>query len=139
MIRTVSVWHGRDGYSLRVIDKKAWRMAEEWLTTAVCKVSRGYLCPLCLCSRWQWTFAAGWGRDEDGCRTHSLGHFLFRLGQRNDLIGSREVIERPLAFDEVCEHFPESRTEDDDDGVHYAKGVLLPVLQEEHGRYGVIS
>lgn len=139
MIRTVSVWHGKDGYILCVTDKKAWRMAEEWLAVTMCKMSRGYLCPLCLCNRWPWTFAVGWGRDDDGCRTHSLGSFLFHLGQRSDLTGSREVYECPLTFGEVCERFPGSRIDGDDDGVHWAKGVLLPVVQEEHGKYGVIS
>lgn len=125
MIRQASVWHGKDGYTLRVHDVHALRLAEERAADIVCGASRGYLCPLCLCSRWEWTFGLGYGRDEDGLRRRSLGGFLFHLGQRNRLIGSKLIYERAMAFEEVCEHFPDSRSEDDDDGVTYVRGVMI--------------
>ena len=136
MVRTVSVWHGKDGYTLHVTDEVAWWWLVGYAWGAVCKMSRGYLCPLCLCNHWEWTFKVGWGRDEDGLRTHSLGTLLFRLGQFDMHRGSRIVYERPLTFDEVCGHFPEARSEDDDDGVSYRRGVMIdPAVPLDEGPF----
>jgi hypothetical protein len=132
VIRIASVVHGKDGYILRVEDVPAWAYAIDTVNKAiigaVCEWSRGYLCPLCLCAKWDWTFKAGWGRDEDGLRRHNLGSLLFRLGQRGGrfcLKRARRRYERLLTFEEVCEHFPDSRSDDDDDGVDYVHGVLM--------------
>lgn len=132
MIRTASVWHGKDGYVLRIEDVPAWAYAIDAVNNAVinaaCKWSRGWACPLCLCSRCQWTFKAGWGHGEDGLLNHSLGGLLFWLGQRGGRFCLKRAqlrYERPLSFDEVCEHFPGSRTEWDDDGEMCVRGVLI--------------
>ena len=131
MIRTASVWHGKDGYDLHVADVPAWAYAVDAVNNAiigaVCGLSKGWACPLCLCSRLDWTFRIGWGKDEDGYLRRSLGGLLFALGQRGGrfcLNRTRELYVRPLSFDEVCEHFPDSRTEFDDDGETCIRGVL---------------
>jgi hypothetical protein len=133
MIRIARVLHGKDGYILQVEDVPAWAYAIDTVNEAVigaaCGWSHGWACPLCLCAKWDWTFKAGWGRDEDGLRRHSLGGLLFHLGQRGGrfcLKRTRMRYERPLTFEEACEHFPESRIEWDDDGEMCVRGVLLP-------------
>ena len=132
MLRVASVWHGKDGYTLRIEDVPAWAYAIDAVNNAViggvCAVSKGWACPLCLCSKAGWTFKVGWGRDEDGLRRHSLGGLLFALGQRGGrfcLRRSREVYVRALTFDEVCEYFPDKRVEWDDDGEDYVRGVMI--------------
>lgn len=133
MIRTARVYHNKDGYTLHVIDVPVWAYAidavNDAIIGAVCGASRGWLCPLCLASKADWTFGIGWGRDEDGHHRHSLGGLLFKLGQRGGrfhLNREKELYARPLTFDEVCEHFPDSRAEWDDDGEMCVRGVLLP-------------
>lgn len=133
MIRIATVWHGKDGYTLEVSDVPAWAYVldsvNNGIVNSVCKTTGGWGCPLCLCSLAGWTFKAGWGRDEDGLRRHSLGGLLFWLGQRGGNIclkREREVYSRPLTFDEVCEHFPDKRVEWDDDGEDYIRGVMVP-------------
>lgn len=131
-MRIAVVCHGKDGYLLRVEDIPAWAYLldaiNEGLIGRWCKLTRGWGCPLCLCSNNEWTFSVGWGRDEDGLRRHSLGGFLFALGQRGGrfrLGRSPLLYERLLTFDEVCEHFPGDRTEWDDDGEMCVRGVLV--------------
>lgn len=134
MIRTASVWHGKDGYSLHVRDIPAWAYAVDavncGLIATACKVTSGWGCPLCLCGKAEWTFRVGWGWDAAyEMRRHSLGGLLFALGQRGGrfhLNRDREVYSRALSFDEVCEHFPDCRIEYDDDGEICVRGVLLP-------------
>jgi len=132
-LRIASVWHGKDGYVLRVEDVPAWAYLADAVSNAligaVCTWSRGYACPLCLCAKWEWTFKVGWGRNEDGLRRRSLGALLFHLGQRGGRFCFKHATlryERPLSFEEVCEHFPDSRTEGDDDGEMCIRGVLIP-------------
>ena len=141
MIRTASVWRGKDGYELHVEDVPAWAYAVDAANNAiigaVCGITKGWACPLCLCSRLDWTFRIGWGHDKPGdpdydpdsdLLKHSLGGLLFALGQRGGrfcLNRTRELYVRPLSFDEVCEHFPGSRTEFDDDGETCIRGVLV--------------
>lgn len=124
-IAIATIWHGKDGYSLHVHDAKLLPWLEEEVTQLACSVSRGYLCPLCLCNKWDWTFRIGWGRDGDGLHTHSLGGLLFHLGQRTWLSSAEQIYTCDLPFDEVCEHFPGARVEWDDDGVRYVRGVLV--------------
>lgn len=147
-MRVADVWHGKDGYILKVHDVPAWAYAADAVinavTGAVCGLSRGWACPLCLCNKAEWTFRAGWGWDAEWeMRKHSLGGFLFGLGQRGGNFchrRGREVYERLLTFDEVCEHFPDKRTEWDDDGIDCVKGVPVSArIQEEHGDFGVVS
>jgi hypothetical protein len=132
VIRTARVCHSKDGYILEILDIPAWAYAldaaNEGIIAVVCKATKGYLCPLCLCAKWEWTFRVGWGRDEDGLRRHSFGGLLFGLGQRGGrfhLKRQRELYSRLLTFDEVCEHFPGSRLDDDDNGVDYVRGVMV--------------
>src|SRR2546430_2160557 len=112
MIRIASVWHGKDGYILKIHDIPAWAYAldevNDSIINAVCKATGGWGCPLCVCSLAGWTFKIGWG-NEDGLRRHSLGGLLFWLGQRGGWVclgREREVDSRPLTFREGCEHFP---------------------------------
>ncbi len=128
-IRQASIWHGKDGYSLHIADVPAWVLAAEWADGVICIVSCGYLCAVCLPARWSWLFKIGYGRDEDGLREHSIGGFVFHLGQEiGRFLWSRhvQVYEQPLTFGTVCEHFPDSRVEWDDDGVNYVRGVMQP-------------
>lgn len=137
MIRLASVWHGRDGYTLKIHDVKARAWLEEQVTDAVCKLSRGWACPLCLCCRCDWAFRVGWGgRDDDGTLRRSLGHFLWRLGQRGWLDGAREAFSCPLTFEQVCESFPDCRQDDDDDGVSYRRGVMIDAVGELPSGHG---
>jgi hypothetical protein len=132
MLRLASVSHSRDGYRLHVDDVPVWAWAIDsvniGIIQATCSLSSGWACPLCLCSKVSWAWKIGWGRDEDGLRRHSLGGFLFGLGQRGGrfcLKRSREVYVRPLTFDEMCERFPDKRVEWDDDGEMCVRGVLI--------------
>ncbi len=126
-MRIASVWHGKDGYVLHVHDVKFLPWLEEEIINHLCSVSRGWLCPLDLCNKplMQWSFRVGWNREEDGFLRHSLGGWLYHLGQRDWLRGAREVYSHPLTFEEVVESFPDSRTDDDDDGIYYSKGVMI--------------
>jgi len=149
MLRLASVSLGKDGYGLHVEDVPAWAWAADSLiggiNHAICAASKGWACPLCLSSRIpDRVFQIGWGWDaEYEMRRHSLGSLLFALGQHDGNFSykrRREVYVRALTFDEVCEHFPDKRIEWDDDGEMCVRGVLIgPYIQEEHGRYGVIS
>jgi hypothetical protein len=132
MIRLASVWHGKDGYTLHIEDVPAWAYAidsvNNSIIAAICRISKGWTCPLCLCNQAGWTFRLGWGKDEDGLRRHSLGGLLFRIGQRGGrfcLKRRREIYVRQLTFDEVCEHFADNRVEWDDNGEDYVRGVLV--------------
>jgi hypothetical protein len=133
VIRTARVCHSKDGYILEVRDIPAWAYAldaaNDWIVAVACKATKGYLCPLCLSAKWEWTFRVGWGWDAEWeMRRHSLGGLLFKLGQRGGrfhLKRQREVYSRLLTFDEVCEHFPDCRLDYDDDGVDYVRGVMV--------------
>jgi len=132
MMRLASVYFTKDGYRLDVADVPAWAWALDsaagGINRAVCKVSKGWGCPLCLCSQTEWVWRIGWGWDaEYEMRRHSLGGLLFALGQHDGNFAykrKRDVYTRPLTFDEVCEHFPDSRVEWDDDGETCVRGVL---------------
>lgn len=131
-MRTATVSHGKDGYILRVESVPAWALFLDTASVAViggwCRLTRGWGCPLCLCSRLDWTFAVGWGRDEDLTRKHSLGGFLFAAGQRGGRFGLKRgklEYERLLTWEEACASFPGDRFEFDDDGVNWVKGVLV--------------
>ena len=126
-MRLASVWHGKDGYTLRVHDVKFRYWLEEEVTNFFCRASHGYVCPLCICNKplFQWVWKIGWKRDQDGVLDYSLGRLLFILGQRSQWKDAKELYEHPLTFEEVCERFPDSRAEDDDDGVDYVRGVMI--------------
>lgn len=134
MLRLATVSHSKDGYSLHVEDVPVWAWALDSLiggtSRALCKLTRGWGCPLCLCNQIpDRVFQIGWGWDaEYEMRRHSLGSLLFALGQHDGNFSyrrRREVYVRPLTFDEVCEHFPDKRTEWDDDGEMCVCGVLI--------------
>lgn len=45
----------------------------------------------------------------------------------------------PVSFEDVCDRWPAARVGWDDDGVTCSRGVMLDHVQEQHGRYGVVS
>ena len=115
MIRVTSLSHSRDGWRLHVTDQVRWRYLLDSLHGITCRLTRGWLCPLCLCGRLDWTYSIGWGpRDQYDLKARSLGSWLFDLGQWDPMKGSVEVWAGPVTAEEAAKINPEFAAEMND-------------------------
>jgi hypothetical protein len=139
MVRLAVIQHGRDGYRLSVREMPLWALVtDRAIENVVLPATFHVFC----CKHPAWTWKIGYGGHKDGDLRHSLGGLLFGTGQRLGCFGIKREHETwsvALDFDVVCEHFPGARSEWDDDGVDFVRGVMIDHVQEEHGEFGVVG
>jgi len=108
-VRLAVITHGRDGYRLEVRSVPEWVVLLDHISEATCALTRHRLC-----HPDEWMFKLGWGKDEENPELlrHSLGGFLFDVGQWSMNMGWRRTVreyQQPLSVSEVERYFPDAR------------------------------
>jgi hypothetical protein len=112
-----------DGHAIWIRDVRLRDLFAGWFFDEIFPVATFHLT---CCRTPDWMYLAGFGRDSDPeeyrlPRRWSLGHLLFRIGQRTAAIGysnGKQMAEIPVSEEFMLEHFPDLHVDLDGDAMH---------------------